>query len=284
MVKLSHNFPIILSFCWWRTWLKDRAVFLSDMSTLREIFESHTGRLIHKWDHYFDIYERYFSPYRGSAVNLLEVGISHGGSLQVWREYFGKDASIFAVDINAECKKFEDEKTKIFIGSQEDEVFLKQVTDALPPLDILIDDGGHTMNQQLVSFRNLFPAVKNAGIYLIEDTHTSYWREYHGGYKRKTSFIEFSKGLVDQMYAWHIDNDKIVPVNYHTENINSISFYDSVIVFEKKNRNEPFHSMKGEPTITPCANPGLKKESILQQIKKKLRGKKTQSFVRQLRK
>ena len=81
-------------------------------------------------------------------MNLLEVGISHGGSLQVWREYFGKDASIFAVDINAECKKFEDEKTKIFIGSQEDEVFLKQVTDALPPLDILSDDGGHTMNQQ----------------------------------------------------------------------------------------------------------------------------------------
>ena len=86
------------------------------------------------------------------------------------------------------------------------------------------------------------------------------------------------------MYAWHIDNDKIVPVNYHTENINSISFYDSVIVFEKKNRHEPFHSMKGEPTITPFTTPGLKKESILQQIKKKLRGKKTQSFVRQLRK
>ena|SRR5688572_16745625 len=254
------------------------------MSTLREIFHSHNGRMIHKWDHYFDIYERYFSGYRGTSVNLLEVGVSHGGSLQIWREYFGKDANIFAIDINPECKKFEDEKTSIYIGSQEDEKFLKKVIDALPQLDILIDDGGHTMNQQLVSFKNLFPVVKDGGIYLIEDTHTSYWGEYHGGYKKKSSFIEFSKGLVDQMYAWHIDNDKLVPVNYHTENINSISFYDSVVVFEKRNRQEPSHSMKGEATITPCANPGLKKESILLQIKKKLRRKKVKSFVRQLKK
>ena len=163
-------------------------------------------------------------------------------------------------------------------------MFLKRVIDELPQLDILIDDGGHTMNQQLVSFKNLFPAVKDGGIYLIEDTHTSYWREYHGGYKKKNSFIEFSKDLVDQMYAWHIDNEKLVPVNYHTENINSISFYDSVIVFEKRNRQEPSHSMKGEATITPCSNPGLKKDSILFQLKKKLRRKKENSFVRQLKK
>ena len=116
--------------------------------------------MIHKWDHYFDIYERYFSGYRGISVNLLEVGISHGGSLQIWREYFGKDANIFAIDINPECKKFEDEKTSIYIGSQDDEKFLKQVIDALPQLDILIDDGGHTMNQQLVSFKNLISRSK----------------------------------------------------------------------------------------------------------------------------
>ena len=140
------------------------------------------------------------------------------------------------------------------------------------------------MNQQLVSFRNLFHVIKDGGIYMIEDTHTSYWREFHGGYKKKTSFIEFSKGLVDQMYAWHIDNEKIVPVSYHTENINSISFYDSVIVFEKKSRHEPFHSMKGKPTITPCAIPGLKKESLLHQLKKKIRKKKVESFARQLKK
>src|SRR5690242_1748523 len=175
------------------------------MSTLKEIFESHSGRLIHKWDHYFEVYERYFAAYRGKPVNILEIGISHGGSLQMWRKYFGEQANIFAVDINPECKKFEEEKTKIFIGSQEDPVFLTQLKNDIPPVDILLDDGGHTMNQQVVTFQYLFDSVKDGGIYMVEDTHTSYWYAFHGGYKKKNSFIEFSKDLVDQMHAWHIN-------------------------------------------------------------------------------
>lgn len=254
------------------------------MSALKEIFDSHDGRLLHKWHHYFDVYARYFEPYRNKPVNILEIGISHGGSLQMWRKYFGEQANIFAVDINAECKKFEETKTKIFIGSQEDDVFLKQLFSQLPELDILIDDGGHTMKQQIVTFENMFPKVKEGGIYMVEDTHTSYWREYHGGYKNKSSFIEYSKDLVDQMYAWHIDNEKIVPVNYNTRNINSISFYDSIVVFEKKQRQEPSHSMKGQATITPYDDPTLKKDSIFLKIKKKLYPQKTNSFFRQLRK
>ena len=254
------------------------------MSTLKEIFDAHDGRLIHKWDHYFDVYERYFSMYRNKPVNILEIGISHGGSLQMWRKYFGSQANIFAIDINAECKKFEEETTKIFIGSQEDEKFLDSLISQLPPLDILIDDGGHTMKQQIVTFNKLFSSVKDGGIYLVEDTHTSYWGEYHGGYKKKNSFIEFSKDLVDQMYAWHIDNEKLVPVNYNTKNINSISYYDSIVVFEKKSRQEPSHSMKGETTITPYVDPGLKKDSIVRQIKKKLYPQKVSSFFRQLKK
>lgn len=253
------------------------------MTTLQELFENHEGRLVHKWNHYFEVYEKLFSHYRGKPVNILEIGISHGGSLQIWRKYFGENANIFAVDINPECKKFEDEKTKIFIGSQEDEAFLTQLKSQLPVLDILIDDGGHTMNQQIVSFNHLFSAVKNGGIYLVEDTHTSYWNEYHGGYKKKSSFIEFSKDMVDQMHAWHIDNEKIAPINFITENVIGISFYDSIVVFEKKLRKEPFHSMKGTSSITPYSDPTLKKDSLLQQIKKKLTGKKN-SYLRQLKK
>lgn len=253
------------------------------MIPLQKLFESHTGRLVHKWNHYFDVYEKYFSPYRGGQMNMLEIGISHGGSLQLWREYFGELANIFAVDINPECNRFEEEKTKIFIGSQDDEAFLNQLKSALPDLDILIDDGGHTMNQQITTFKHLFPLVKEGGVYLVEDTHTSYWREYSGGYKKKSSFIEFAKDLVDQMHAWHIDNDKIVPVNAITENVNSISFYDSMVVFEKKRRSAPTHSMKGTPAIAPFEEPSLKKDSALLRIKKKIAGKES-SFARGFKK
>src|SRR5688572_29974797 len=253
-------------------------------SSLQEIFESHDDRLIHKWNHYFDIYERYLASYKGKPVNILEIGISHGGSLQMWRKYFGPQANIFAIDVNPECKKFEDTGIKIFIGSQEDESFLASLKPELPAIDILIDDGGHTMNQQRVSFHHLFPLVKDGGIYIVEDTHTSYWYEFHGGYRHKNSFIEYSKSLVDQMHAWHIDNPNLEPVSYLTENINSITFYDSVVVFEKKSRQEPSHSMRGMTTITPYTDPTLKKESIIMQIKKKLTWKKKQhSFNRQLK-
>lgn len=251
--------------------------------SLQEIFQSHNGRLIHKWNHYFEIYERYLAPYRGTKVNILEIGISHGGSLQMWRKYLGPQANIFAVDINPECKQFEDTGIKIFIGSQDDEHFLSSLKTELPPIDILIDDGGHTMSQQIRTFNHLFPLVKDGGVYMVEDTHTSYWYEFHGGYKNKNSFIEFSKSIVDQVHAWHIDDPKLVPVNYLTENINSVSFFDSVVVFEKKKRQEPTHSMKGMPTIKGYTDTSLKKDSIIRRIWKKITPKKQHSFNRQLK-
>src|SRR6202022_707195 len=113
-------------------------------NSLREIFDNHSARQIHKLSHYFEIYERYFSKYIDKEVVILEIGISHGGSLQMWRKYFGKKAKIFAVDINPECKKLEEENIKIFIGSQEDKYFLSKIVKEMPSPDIIIDDGGHT--------------------------------------------------------------------------------------------------------------------------------------------
>ena len=72
-------------------------------------FENNKGRQIFKWMHYFDIYDRYFSKYRGTDVRFLEIGIFQGGSLQMWKDYFGPKAKIFGVDINARCKQFEED-------------------------------------------------------------------------------------------------------------------------------------------------------------------------------
>ena len=123
-------------------------------SKLRALFYNHEGKQIHKWDHYFDIYERFFSKYICAEINLLEIGISHGGSLQLWKKYFGDKVNVYAIDINPECKKLEEERVKIFIGSQEDPQFLQQVASTSPAMDIIIDDDGHTMKQQIVSFEN----------------------------------------------------------------------------------------------------------------------------------
>lgn len=69
--------------------------------------------MIHKWIHYFDIYERLFEKFIGKEINILEIGVSHGGSLQMWKEYFGDKATIFGLDIDPLCKSFEEEKINI---------------------------------------------------------------------------------------------------------------------------------------------------------------------------
>ncbi|MGI8951850.1 MAG: class I SAM-dependent methyltransferase [Chitinophagaceae bacterium] len=245
-----------------------------EVNALRDLFYQHEGRSIHKWDHYFEIYEKYFSKYKGQEINMLEIGISYGGSLQLWKKYFGDNVHIYAIDINPECKKLEEENTTIFIGSQSDTKFLKDVLQQLPPLDIVIDDGGHTMIQQKISFEMLYLKVKEGGIYIVEGTHTSYWHEYYGGLKNSNSFIEFSKKMVDSLYEGHVKNKNKLLINDITKHINCISFYDSMVVFEKQKRKNPFDIRRGNETITSSKPVGLNKGSIFTRIKYKLFGRK----------
>ncbi|MEO6961031.1 MAG: class I SAM-dependent methyltransferase [Puia sp.] len=216
------------------------------MNDLEQFFFNRDHRMIHKWRHYFEIYDRHFQRLRGKKINILEIGAAHGGSMEMWNDYFKGDATIYSVDINPECKKFENEYTKVFIGSQEDKHFLKHLHDVLPDLDILIDDGGHTMKQQLTTFEYLFDKVKEGGIYLCEDLHTSYFKYFGGGYKKKRSFIEFSKNLIDKLHAWHT---KDIPVDDFTRSVHSLHYYDSILVIEKRKIEAPFDVKSGAPTI-----------------------------------
>ena len=216
-----------------------------DISDLEKYFKNNNDKLILKWSHYFDIYERHFSRFRNKEIVILEVGISQGGSLQMWKNYFGDKAKIYGIDIDARCKDFEEENIQIFIGSQSDRKFLEQVKTEMPPIDILIDDGGHTMKQQITTYKMLFEHVKNNGVYLCEDVHTSYWLKWGGGFKRRGTFIEFSKSFIDQLQAFH-SRQKGLKANNFTKSVDSIHYYDSVIVIEKRAREKPYELKSGE--------------------------------------
>jgi len=216
------------------------------MNDLEHFFFNHPHRLIHKWNHYFEVYERHLGHLRDRKINLLEIGISHGGSLEMWNDYFKGNAMIYAVDINEECKKFESENVRVFIGSQEDKKFLQHLRSVIPPVDILIDDGGHTMKQQRITFETLFDHITDNGIYICEDLHTSYWKYFGGGYKRKRSFIEYSKNFIDSLHAWHRKNTR---PDHFTETIHSLHYYDSMLVIEKRKMSAPFDVKSGEPSI-----------------------------------
>ena len=214
------------------------------MTDLEKYFRNNENRSIFKWIHYFDIYDQYFSKYRNKEVTILEIGISQGGSLQMWKDYFGDKATIYGIDIDPRCKTFEEENIKIFIGSQSDRNFLRKIRQEIPPIDILIDDGGHTMKQQITTFEELFGHVKTPGIYLCEDTHTSYWLKYGGGYKRRGTFMEFSKNLIDSLNAYH-STEKRHKITNLTRTMNAIHFYDSIVVIDKQDREKPHTERKG---------------------------------------
>jgi hypothetical protein len=139
---------------------------------LRRFFEQRReGRGIWKWNHYFDIYDRHFSRFRGTDVRILEIGIYSGGSLEMWKDYFGPLARVYGVDIKPECKAYESDSIEIMIGDQADRSFWRAFKQRVPRLDIVVDDGGHKAAQQIVTFEELFPWLAPGGVYLCEDLH-----------------------------------------------------------------------------------------------------------------
>lgn len=216
---------------------------------LLEYFNTNQNRnMIDKWLHYFDVYERHFRPFVGKKVKVLEIGIWQGGSLKMWKEYFGDQAEIVGVDIEPRCKKFEEDRIKIYIGDQADRNFLRNLIAAEGQFDIIIDDGGHFMNQQIVSFQELYSAVKEGGVYLCEDNHTSYWARYGAGYKKSHTFIEFVKNLIDELHAFYSETPELKVTDF-TTNTTGIHTYDSVVVFDKHKREKPYAKNIGIKSI-----------------------------------
>jgi hypothetical protein len=109
----------------------------------------------------------------------------------------------------------------------------------------LIDDGGHTMRQQIATFEEMFPAVVDGGVFLVEDLHTSYRLQYGGGYRKRGTFIEYAKDLIDQMHAWHAQTRRR-PSDLYTRQIRAMHVYDSVIVFDKGRVERPSHRQIGQ--------------------------------------
>jgi FtsJ-like methyltransferase len=236
------------NFSWTSTPEKTK-IILRMTNDLLSYFENNKKRRIFKWMHYFEIYDRYFSKYRGTDVHILEIGVCNGGSLQMWKEYFGPKARIFGVDLNPLCKQFEEDQVSIFIGDQADKAFMARLKREMPRLDIVLDDGGHTMEQQINTFEALYPHLAANGIYLCEDTHTSYWKRYGGGYQHPGSFIEYSKNFVDALHAWHFENMGKKDVSEFTKSTFSVHFYDSIVVLEKRPISRPICREVGQRAL-----------------------------------
>ncbi len=211
-------------------------------------FRANQGRAVNKWPHYFPVYDRHLARYRGGDVTVAEFGVWHGGSLQMWRDYFGPRSRVIGVDIDPRCTAAAGEGITVVTGDQEDREFLAGLAARAGPFDVVIDDGGHSMAQQLATFEVMWPALAEGGTFLVEDVHTSYWPDYGGGYRRAGTFTEHAKDMIDRINAWHSRDPEFQP-DYWTKTVAGMHVYDSVIVFDKGTHGEP-----GPPAVTGTAS------------------------------
>lgn len=159
-------------------------------SPLENFFDAHAeGPGLWKWRHYFDIYHRHFAKFIGRKPTILEIGVFSGGSLQMWQDYFGAGCRIFGVDLIEECRKFESESVSIIMGNQGDREFWRRFRADVPPLDIIIDDGSHHPEHQIVTFEEMLPHLRPGGVYLCEDIYQREFDEYIDGFTSRLSVM-----------------------------------------------------------------------------------------------
>lgn len=238
--------------------LEVAAASMPDPGPYADLFLGHDGRRVHKWTHYMAAYDREFGPYRDGLprpdgtnrpVRLLEIGVQHGGSLQLWRKFFGPDAEIWGVDVDPRCSAVDDPDLHVRIGSQDDPAFLRAVVGEMGGVDIVLDDGSHVAAHQRISYDTLFPLLSDGGLYVVEDTHTAYWRDFGGGYRARQSFVEHAKRLVDDMHAAYHYKKPVTPETPAAEWIPSITFYDSMVFIRKAARARPAVTRAGRESF-----------------------------------
>jgi len=195
--------------------------------------------------HYGQHYERHFAPLRRQRLNLLEIGIggydnprAGGASLRLWKAYF-KRANIFAIDL-ADGKLHEQRRIKTFQGDQGDVPFLKRVAESIGRLNIVIDDGSHRNDHVILGFHTLFPYLSPNGLYVVEDTQTSYWAGMGGDTPNKnnpSTTMGFFKSLVDGLNHAEYEIDRYTPTVYDKQ-ITGIHFYHNLVFVQKGDNSE----------------------------------------------
>lgn len=230
---------------------------MNTRQTLREIHSRLSGKLSDKWDLYLEVYEDLLSAYRDRTVNILEVRVQNGGSLETWGTYFEKAENIIGCDINPKCEylHFSDKRIRVVVGDATKSETVDEISRLVDSFDLVIEDGSHTSHDIITTFAEFFPRIRPGGLYIAEDLHCCYWEEWGGGLSYPYSGIEYFKALCDCINESHWNRKDITPEEYinnigrhHNaiidtqllKSIASISFYDSICVIRRIDESSSF--------------------------------------------
>lgn len=233
-VKLAATFPSSPLPRPGRSPARETAAPTSPVEILFEAIDDGPG--IWKWRHYFDIYHRHLSKFIDGDVEVVEVGVYSGGSLRLWKRYFGAGCHVSGVDIHDACRIYENESTTIYVGDQADREFWRRFREQVPIVDVFIDDGGHRPEEQMVTLEEMLPHLRPGGVYICEDIHGTGNR-----------FATFAYSLADNLNALigHPRRDDLAMPTPFQAAIRAVHLYPFALVIEKTERPvDAFESLK----------------------------------------
>lgn len=200
---------------------------------------------------YFEQYDEILCGVdRFASYKILEIGVDIGSGVRALSKYF-PNSQIFGLDINPDCAVHAGENIQIVIGSQVDDEILTRLSQE--KFDLIIDDGSHHNSHVIPTCNRLFPSLSSEklGLYVIEDTHTSYFHRYGGGYSASGTMNESLKHLVDVMHTWCIRQEQVEATGQKLESFSwtkkcgwdteymekwtkSVQFYENISVVKKR--------------------------------------------------
>jgi len=209
-----------------------------DLTGLAKIYKTDKWGVGHK---YTPIYQRWFTGMRHRPIRLLEIGVGGytkplrgGESLRMWKRFFRRGI-ITGIDLY-DKSSLKESRIKIYQGDQTDKDFLLSVHQKEGPFDIIIDDGSHIQSHIITSFESLFPVLAPGGIYVIEDTQTSYRPNYGGSTLEMNTIDSAMNYFINRIHGLnHVEWIKAeAPVNPTDQSIEGIAFYHNLIFITKK--------------------------------------------------
>jgi cephalosporin hydroxylase len=198
-------------------------------------YPSHTAH------HYTAVYDRMFTPLRGKPVTLLELGVCSGASMRMWADYFThKDAGFVGIDIDLSLLggKITDPRVTLLEGDQSDTSLVGPVA---RQFDIIIDDASHISSKSIESFKAWWPYLRDEGIYVVEDAHSSFHAFHYGpdeanedpAQNENTAMGFFQRLAVDVNYQGSTEWDLFPAKYWQGYWLESVEFRFNLIILTK---------------------------------------------------
>ncbi|WP_165570478.1 glycosyltransferase 61 family protein [Aeromicrobium sp. IC_218] len=208
------------------------------------------------------VYDRELGHLRDREITMIEIGVHQGSSLRMWEEYFSR-GRIVGVDLDPACKRFENERVTVRVGNQGDRAFIQKLGTKYRPT-VVVDDGSHRWQHQIDTLRDLWPAVRPGGMFIVEDIHTSFGEDYartYGTPDGETAY-DFVAGLVRSLVA----ADRADPPAddfeaYFRNTVDSAVMLGRSVVLRKRSHRQPWYrrasvaDVTSDPWITDVGAP-----------------------------